>query len=697
MKTLLLRLSSRFSIPPAAMATALLLALAGCTTPEPVVSAAPAVDRPARAVRDADELFQRGRATEAILACIEIARKDPLAPGLADLQSRILNRLNEQRRASITARAAASQEAMAQDARRQGLVPDTYGVSRHIIGDISSHNSPRTKMQQALTNEISMHLEDADLAGIITELGDAGINLVSDSDISGKTLTIHTENTPLRELLEFIGRNLDVSFNVGETLIWVTSRLPTDGPIPLETRVYRLRIGLPGNEVPGGAALGEAAQTGSGEIAIVDAIKKFVPQPAGSEISFDTRAHALLVKNKREYLTETENIINALDVRPLQVLIEARFINTKANDTRALGIDWLLAGPMSSPFANKLVVPDGSSIAKTTDGKSLTKTISADDLTLTGSSLGAGLLQNGAGSLLYSGVLDDIRLKAVLQAMESSGQTRTLTVPRITTVNNRTATIHIGEEFQYYDNLTAPVNQNLNNTYNNPFGQSSTLLTAVTAWQAQITGYGAPEKWDTVTSNLVTQLRTMIANANNQILTQGAQSNNPLFTGTPKTISLGYNLSVTPSVGADLATINLALIPDITELQNKSEWEAANTPGKATFQTLGMLPIVMQKKIETEMVVRSGETVVMGGLAQASGGKDRTGIPWLSHIPLLGWLFRTDSTNEGADNLLVFVTATLISDMGENLIPLTPRAGPGTEVPPAALSESLGIEDRPLE
>jgi type IV pilus assembly protein PilQ len=693
MKTLLLRLSSRFSIPPAAMAAVLLLALAGCTTPDPAVSAAPTVDRPARAVRDADELFQRGRATEAILACIEIARKDPLAPGLADLQSRILNRLNEQRRASITARAAASHESMAQDARRQGLVPDTYGVSRHLIGDISSHNSPRTKMQQALTNEISMHLEDADLAGIITELGDSGINLVSDSDISTKTLTIHTENTPLRELLEFIGRNLDVSFNVGETLIWVTSRLPTDGPIPLETRVYRLRIGLPGNEVPGGAALGEAAQTGSGEIAIVDAIKKFVPQPAGSEISFDTRAHALLIKNTRQYLTETETIINALDVRPLQVLIEARFINTKANDTRALGIDWLLAGPMSSTANNSQTIPGGPEIVKASDGKTLTKTLSADDLSLAGSSIGAGMLQNGAGSLLYSGVLDDIRLKAVLQAMESSGQTRTLTVPRITTVNNRTATIHIGEEFQYYDNLTAPVNQNLNNT----FGQSSTLLTAVTAWQAQITAYGTPTTWDTATSNIVTQLRTMIANANNQILTQGAQSNNPLFTGTPKTISLGYNLSVTPSVGADLATINLALIPDITELQNKSEWEAANTPGKATFQTLGMLPIVMQKKIETEMVVRSGETVVMGGLAQASGGKDRTGIPWLSRIPLLGWLFRTDSTNEGADNLLVFVTATLISDMGENLIPLTPHAGPGTAVPPAALSEAIGIEDRPPE
>jgi type II secretory pathway component GspD/PulD (secretin) len=630
MKTHLTRLVSRFPLSAAALTAAAALALAGCTTPEPALSAAPAVEPPARAVREADDLFQRGRATEAIMACIEIARKDPLTPGLADLQSRILTRLNEQRREAINARAAASHEAMTQDARRHSLVPDTYGVSRHVIGDVSPHDSPRTRMQQALTNPISMHLENADLAGIITELGDSGINLVSDSGISSKTITIHTENTPLRELLEFIGRNLDVSFNVGETLIWVTSRLPTDGPIPLETRVYRLRIGLPGNEVPGGAALGEAAQAGSGEIAIVEAIKTFVPQPTGSEISFDTRAHALLVKNTRQYLAETENIINALDVRPLQVLIEARFINTKANDTRALGIDWLLAGPMTTP--------------------STTLEIPVVKETLTGHSLGAAVLQEGAGSFLYSGVLDSIRLKAVLQAMEYSQQTRTLTVPRITTVNNRTATIHIGEDFQYYDSITT----------------------------------------STASSNQNTIVNGTVINNNNSI---------PIPSGTPKTIELGYKLAVTPSIGADLATINLTLIPEVTELQNKSEWEAANTPrvDNTQFLTVGKLPIVLTKKIETEMVVRSGETVVMGGLAQASGGKERTGLPWLSHIPLLGMWFRSDSSNEGADNLLIFVTATLISDMGENLIPLTPRVAPGTEVTPAALREEIGIEDRPPE
>jgi type II secretory pathway component GspD/PulD (secretin) len=145
---------------------------------------------------------------------------------------------------------------------------------------------------------------------------------------------------------------------------------------------------------------------------------------------------------------------------------------------------------------------------------------------------------------------------------------------------------------------------------------------------------------------------------------------------------------VTPSIGADLSTINLTLISDITELQNKSEWETANTPGaqdpngNPIVQTVGKLPIVKQKKIETEMVVRSGETVVMGGLATPSGGKGSKGLPWLADLPWLGLLFRKDHVNEDPANLLIFVTATIIADTGEELIPLNPPDLPGLPVAP---------------
>jgi type IV pilus assembly protein PilQ len=84
------------------------------------------------------------------------------------------------------------------------------------------------------------------------------------------------------------------------------------------------------------------------------------------------------------------------------------------------------------------------------------------------------------------------------------------------------------------------------------------------------------------------------------------------------------------------------------------------------------LPIFARSTVETEVVVRSGETVVMGGLVTSLKSKDKAGVPILSKIPLIGRLFRHDVTKEETQNLLIFVTATLISDTGEELIPLAP-------------------------
>ena len=84
------------------------------------------------------------------------------------------------------------------------------------------------------------------------------------------------------------------------------------------------------------------------------------------------------------------------------------------------------------------------------------------------------------------------------------------------------------------------------------------------------------------------------------------------------------------------------------------------------------LPIFSRSTVDTEVVVRSGETVVMGGLVTSQKGKAQRGIPIISKIPLIGRLFRHDVTTDETSNLLIFVTATLISDTGEELIPVGP-------------------------
>jgi type II secretory pathway component GspD/PulD (secretin) len=81
-------------------------------------------------------------------------------------------------------------------------------------------------------------------------------------------------------------------------------------------------------------------------------------------------------------------------------------------------------------------------------------------------------------------------------------------------------------------------------------------------------------------------------------------------------------------------------------------------------------PELARSLIETEVVVQSGETVVMGGLMRQREQDDSRGIPIISSLPFIGKLFTRTSVNREQENLLVFVTATLISKRGEDMLPL---------------------------
>jgi type IV pilus assembly protein PilQ len=79
--------------------------------------------------------------------------------------------------------------------------------------------------------------------------------------------------------------------------------------------------------------------------------------------------------------------------------------------------------------------------------------------------------------------------------------------------------------------------------------------------------------------------------------------------------------------------------------------------------------------------VRSGETVVMGGLVTSSETHKTEGVPLLSSLPLIGRLFEHETTDRKTDNLLIFVTATILSERGEYLVPLGQPDGAPAGVP----------------
>ena len=72
-------------------------------------------------------------------------------------------------------------------------------------------------------------------------------------------------------------------------------------------------------------------------------------------------------------------------------------------------------------------------------------------------------------------------------------------------------------------------------------------------------------------------------------------------------------------------------------------------------------PAIDKKKAGTELLVNDGDTIVIGGIVTKQVTLSNAGVPGLSKIPLLGWLFRSESKTEQERELLIFVTPTIVN------------------------------------
>ena len=121
------------------------------------------------------------------------------------------------------------------------------------------------------------------------------------------------------------------------------------------------------------------------------------------------------------------------------------------------------------------------------------------------------------------------------------------------------------------------------------------------------------------------------------------------------------------------------MAPFISELkefisyQDEAPQEAT---GREIRQVVVKLPRISRREVQTKVVVDSGETVVMGGLIRTVSQETVRRVPILGSLPLLGPLFRRTDATEEQRNLIIFVTATVISERGESLIPLVRPAAP---------------------
>lgn len=108
----------------------------------------------------------------------------------------------------------------------------------------------------------------------------------------------------------------------------------------------------------------------------------------------------------------------------------------------------------------------------------------------------------------------------------------------------------------------------------------------------------------------------------------------------------GIEISVSPQITNDGAVI--------LEVQTRS-----NEPGG---ESVGGNPIINIREAQTNMLVKSGRTAVLGGVFKTSETNGRGGVPVLMDVPILGWLFKGESKSTARDEMLIFITPYILSD-----------------------------------
>jgi general secretion pathway protein D len=153
-------------------------------------------------------------------------------------------------------------------------------------------------------------------------------------------------------------------------------------------------------------------------------------------------------------------------------------------------------------------------------------------------------------------------------------------------------------------------------------------------------------------------------------------------------------LDVIPYVLSDGYTVNLTLIPSLTEFDG---YDQQATPNIANLNSLNvvvvpnLLPKFTVRQVVTTVNIWDNQTVVLGGLISSTVLSEKDKVPVLGDLPVVGRLFQSQSKTSVKKNLMIFVTATIVDPAGNRVhsddeLPFLqstiPPQPPGVEVRP---------------
>ena len=148
--------------------------------------------------------------------------------------------------------------------------------------------------------------------------------------------------------------------------------------------------------------------------------------------------------------------------------------------------------------------------------------------------------------------------------------------------------------------------------------------------------------------------------------------NNPVqpsaVTPNQQQMETGPVLDVIPVVLSDGYTINLTLIPSVTEFTG---YDPSPTIPGVNVANVVMIPTILPhftvRQVITTVNIWDNQTVVLGGLISSSVQTEKDKVPVLGDLPLVGRLFQSQSKTSEKKNLMIFVTATMVDPAGNRV------------------------------
>ncbi len=288
--------------------------------------------------------------------------------------------------------------------------------------------------------KISLDLQDADLVNVLRLFAEvANINIVISPDVKGK-VTVRMVNIPWDQAMDIILKMNGLGYVHEGSVLRIASHLALAKESEEETKAKESKKKAE-NLLTRILTINYSTAKG-----MEPTLKKSLS--ARGEIVVDERTNTIIVKDIAQNVDEIVTLVKVLDKPIPQVMIEARIVEATLNFSRELGVQW--GGKFSADaahgnatglsFPNSITVTGGTSLLTTPSG-------SGNFFVNMPAQVGPGA--GGAVGFTFGSLNKALNLDIVLSALESTGEGKVISTPRVSALDNKEAVVKQGLSIPY--------------------------------------------------------------------------------------------------------------------------------------------------------------------------------------------------------------------------------------------------------